>query len=269
MAGLELDRLYKLVRPVNYVILLCNTDGVVIDHRGDEHQAQQFRYWGTWLGGMWSEATEGTNGIGTCIAEQNAVSVHRSEHFRSRHIDLSCSGAPIFGPDRRLAGVLDLSSIDPQTSEHAHALTGSLSVAFARTIEERLFRDAHCRDWIFAIRTPDAAILVAVNGDQHITGVDRSRRAPPSRHWVHADPADKPGGYRTYSSAPIACSTGRERDDFWIQVQPKGSDLEWWAIVSPPEPAAGKCLHLADDASPPALPAGRPARGPPGCAKCP
>jgi len=57
----ELDHLYKLVRPARYVILLCNKDGLVIEHRGEESEAAQLRHWGTWLGGVWSEEAETAN----------------------------------------------------------------------------------------------------------------------------------------------------------------------------------------------------------------
>src|ERR1700756_4271552 len=96
----EVDRLYAIVRQEGYVVLLCNTDGIAIHHRGDEAQAEQFKSRGIWVGGVWSEGVEGTNGIGTCIAEQRPVLVHRDQHFRTRHTGLSCAGAPIFDPQR-------------------------------------------------------------------------------------------------------------------------------------------------------------------------
>ena len=93
----EIDRLYAIVRPQSYVVLLCNSDGVAIHHRGDESKAHEFKHWGIWLGGVWSERVEGTNGIGTCITDRRPVlSLHCAEHFRSRHTRLSCAGAPIF-----------------------------------------------------------------------------------------------------------------------------------------------------------------------------
>jgi transcriptional regulator of acetoin/glycerol metabolism len=92
----EINRLYAIVRQEGYVVLLCNTDGIAIHHRGDEGKAEQFKYWGIWEGGVWSEEVEGTNGIGTCIAERRPVSVHCGQHFRARHAVLSCAGAPIF-----------------------------------------------------------------------------------------------------------------------------------------------------------------------------
>ncbi len=120
----EIDQLYKVVREAGYVVLLCDSSGVAVDHRGEQAQAGLFEYWGTWLGGVWSEAAEGTNGIGTCIVEERPVNVHRSQHFRSRHKDLSCSGAPVFGADGRLIAVLDVSAIDPELSRRGACADG-------------------------------------------------------------------------------------------------------------------------------------------------
>src|SRR6202035_5015316 len=113
----EVDRLYTIVRQEGYVVLLCNTDGIAIHHRGDEARAEQFKYWGIWVGGVWSERVEGTNGIGTCITERRPVLVHCAEHFRSRHTRLSCAGAPIFDPQGGLLAVLDVSKVHQQSDD--------------------------------------------------------------------------------------------------------------------------------------------------------
>jgi AraC-like DNA-binding protein len=175
----EIGRLYEVVREAGYTILFCDTAGVAVEHRGEDVEASGFEYWGTWLGGVWSEEIEGTNGIGTCIAEERPVTVHRSQHFRSRHIDLSCSGAPIFGVDGRLMAVLDVSAIDPGRSERAHALTGALTINSARAIEERFFREHFHREWIVAIAPRadgGAGMLLAVDGNQRIVGANRLAR---------------------------------------------------------------------------------------------
>src|SRR3984893_11037948 len=150
----EIDQLYKVVREAGYIVLFCDSSGVAVEHRGEQAQASLFEYWGTWLGGVWSEEVEGTNGIGTCIVEERPVTVHRSQHYRSRHIDLSCSGAPVFGVDGRLMAVLDVSAIDSERSERAHALTGPLTVRSAGAIEERFFRERFRREWIIAVTPP-------------------------------------------------------------------------------------------------------------------
>src|SRR5215472_4055772 len=175
----EIDRLYKVVREAGYTLLFCDTTGIAVEHRGDETDASRFKYWGTWLGGVWSEAAEGTNGIGTCIAEERPITVHRDQHFRSRHINLSCSAAPVFDAGGRLMAVLDVSAIDPERSERAHALTGALTLASARTIEERFFRDGFRQAWVIAVAPPEdgaAGMLLAVDGDQRIVGANRAAR---------------------------------------------------------------------------------------------
>ena len=40
----ELDQLYTVVKRANYVVLLCDADGVVIEHRGEESEAAHFKY---------------------------------------------------------------------------------------------------------------------------------------------------------------------------------------------------------------------------------
>jgi len=175
----EIDQLYGVVREAGYTILLCDSAGVAIDHRGERAQASRFEYWGTWLGGVWSEEVEGTNGIGTCIIEERPVTVHRSQHFRSRHTNLSCSGAPVFGVDGTLVAVLDVSAVDPELSERAHALTGPLTIRSARAIEERFFRERFRREWVIAVAPPEGGalgMLLAIDSDQRIVGANRVAR---------------------------------------------------------------------------------------------
>jgi transcriptional regulator of acetoin/glycerol metabolism len=176
----ELDHLYSIVNRAGYVVLFCDRNGVAIEYRGNDARSAQFRYWGVWVGGVWSEASEGTNGIGTCIVEQRPITVHQTQHFRARHGSLSCSGAPVYGADARLAGVLDVSSIDSGLSAQSHGLTLPVVVASARALEERLFREAFARSWILAL-TPsakaDAAPLLAIDREHRIVGADVRARA--------------------------------------------------------------------------------------------
>jgi AraC-like DNA-binding protein len=176
----ELDRLYTIVRQPGYVVLLCDANGIAVDHRGSDERSAQLRYWGIWSGAVWSEEAEGTNGIGTCIAEQRPITVHQTQHFRARHISLSCSGAPVFGADGELAAVLDVSSIDPSLSAQSHALTLPLVAASARAYEERLFRERFARAWIIALAPlsdEQLAPLLAIDRDHRIVGADHCARA--------------------------------------------------------------------------------------------
>ena len=85
----------------------------------------------------------------------------------------------MFDPTGRLVAVLDCSSIDPQVSDHAHALTLAATITAAREIEERLFREVFQQSWIVAAVPCDdsgSALLVAVDHDRRIVGADQHAR---------------------------------------------------------------------------------------------
>src|SRR5438876_410035 len=132
-----------------------------------------------WLGGVWSEQVEGTNGIGTAIVEQRPVHVHCGQHFRTRHANLSCAGAPIFDAGNKLIAVLDASRIDLGQSDRTHGLVLAAVTASVRAIEERLFRNSFRRAWTIAAAPPQtsgAGLLLAVENDQCVIGADHVAR---------------------------------------------------------------------------------------------
>jgi AraC-like DNA-binding protein len=174
----EIDRLYAVLRQHGYVVLLCDRKGVAIHHRGDQSKASEFMRWGIWVGGVWSEEAEGTNGIGTCIAEQRPVLVHAGQHFRSRHTQLTCAGAPVFDSQGELVAVLDVSRVATEQDQGSLPLVLDTVAVAARAIEERLFRDYFRHAWTIAAMPGDtgAALLLAVDEHQWIRGADRVAR---------------------------------------------------------------------------------------------
>jgi len=243
----EIDRLYKVMREAGYTLLFCDNAGVAVEHRGDEADASRFKYWGTWLGGVWSEAIEGTNGIGTCIAEERPVTVHRQQHFRSRHIDLSCSAAPVFGVDGRLMAVLDVSAIDPERSERAHALTGALTVTSARAIEERFFRERFRREWVVAAAPPEegaTGMLLAVDNHQRIVGANRAARTS-----LLLDDNRLRSGVGLWSIFERDPALFRRKDatDIPTPLIIVSSDETWSALVTPPESGSAAWQQAASD----------------------
>jgi transcriptional regulator of acetoin/glycerol metabolism len=244
----EIDRLYKVVGEAGYTLLLCDTAGIAVEHRGDEADASRFKYWGTWVGGVWSEAAEGTNGIGTCIAEERPITIHRSQHFRSRHTDLSCSGAPIFGIDGRLMAVLDVSAIDPERSERAHALTGALTTNSARAIEERFFREQFRQEWVVAVAPPEggtAGMLLAANSDQRIVGANRTARTS-----LVLDDYRLRTGVSLWTVFERDRTLFRRKDaaDISTQLIVAGSDETRPALVTPPESRRAAWQQARSDA---------------------
>ena len=113
----SLDRLYLAVGGVGCCVLLADRDGVPVDRRGAAADDATFHDWGLWTGSVWSEDSEGTNGIGTCLVEQRALTIHRDQHFFTRNTALSCTTAPIYDHEGDLAAALDVSSCRADLTE--------------------------------------------------------------------------------------------------------------------------------------------------------
>ena len=174
----NLDRLYLAVGDTGCCVLFTDKNGVPVDRRGHCADDDTFQRWGLWTGAVWSEAAEGTNGIGTCLAEDRALTIHRDQHFHARNTGLSCSVAPIYDHQGRLAAALDVSSCRADLTEAFVGLIASAVADAARRIEARNFRQAFPRARIVLAPGPDlgAAPLLAIDDEDLIIGASRAAR---------------------------------------------------------------------------------------------
>ena len=174
----QLDQLFQLVCPTGCSVLLTDASGIVLEQRVTEADAGVFRGWGLCNGADWSEAAEGTNGIGTCIIEGRQVTIHRDEHFSARNTGLSCMDAPIWGPDGRLIAALDVSSARTDT-ERWNGLIAAQVAQSARQIEAAFFRASFPGARIITAQPPggdEAMLLIAVDKDDLAIGANRAAR---------------------------------------------------------------------------------------------
>ncbi|WP_175582341.1 GAF domain-containing protein [Phaeobacter sp. HF9A] len=174
----RLDALYQLVGCSGCGVLLTDAEGVVLDLRATDGDVDIFESWGLIPGADWSEAAEGTNGIGTCIAEARRVIIHRDEHFHARNTDMSCMDAPIFGPEGELIGALDVSSARADQTEGFNRLIAAQVAQTARQIEADHFRASfpQARVIVADHDSGDAAVLLAVDQDDIVLGATRGAR---------------------------------------------------------------------------------------------
>jgi transcriptional regulator of acetoin/glycerol metabolism len=177
-AGCTLDRLFQAVGDTGCCVLFTDRHGVPVDRRGVGADDETFFRWGLWTGTVWSEESEGTNGIGTCIAEERALTIHRDQHFHARNTGLSCSVAPIYDHQGRLAAALDVSSCRADLTEDFVGLIAAAVVDAARKIEARHFKSAFPRARIVLAPDTDwgASALLAIDEDDLIVGATRAAR---------------------------------------------------------------------------------------------
>ncbi|NNM61905.1 MAG: sigma-54-dependent Fis family transcriptional regulator [Steroidobacteraceae bacterium] len=143
IARAEMDSLYEQIAGSGYALLLADTNGVILCEKIDPTLKRMFNRAGLLVGAEWSERREGTNGIGTCAAEARAITIHQSDHFRSRHVGLSCSAAPIRDSHGRLVAVLDASCVNAIGTRDSQVHTVALVNTSARLIEKCLFLRRH------------------------------------------------------------------------------------------------------------------------------
>ena len=180
IAQAEMDSLYEQISASGYALLLADTFGVILCERVDPSIKTLFERAGLIVGAEWSEQREGTNGIGTCVTERRPITIHQTDHFRARHIGLSCSAAPIHDPFGNVIAALDASSLSAYGTRESQQHTVALVHASARLIEKHLFLQRYRADTVlrfhyrpeFVDLLHDGAIAVAANGT--IVAADRA-----------------------------------------------------------------------------------------------
>lgn len=177
-AAPHLDRLFQTVGGLGACIVLADADGVALERRGNAGDDRDFMAAGLWTGTAWSEAKAGTNGIGTCLAEARAVTIHRDQHFLTRNIGLSCSSAPVFGADGSLAAVIDVSTARADLPDAISGLIAATIAEAARRVEADLFSHLFPRARLVVVPDTDRALgaMLAVDAQDLVIGATRAAR---------------------------------------------------------------------------------------------
>ncbi len=133
--------LYDIVKGSGFVVVLTNEDGYILELFGDDGAGEKPMTNNFFIGASWHERDAGTNAIGTALEEQKSVQVTGPEHYCRKHHCLTCSAAPIFDPEDRLIGILDISGAC--VSAHLHTLGMVVAAAKAITAQLRIQKKNH------------------------------------------------------------------------------------------------------------------------------
>ncbi|MDA9432174.1 sigma-54-dependent Fis family transcriptional regulator [Bradyrhizobium sp. CCBAU 51627] len=174
----ELDDLARVLRDAGYCVNLADANATMLFSRlPGEADARMFLDWKIYTGSNFAETFEGTNGLGTALAEQKPILVHREEHFRAQWHMFSCAVAPLFDQAGRLAGAINITSCREDLERAAHQLALAVTMEATRRMEGAIFRD-HFRDaWIATVPGDGGSGLLAYDDDRRIIGACRSARA--------------------------------------------------------------------------------------------
>ncbi|NWB97678.1 sigma-54-dependent Fis family transcriptional regulator [Pseudomonas gingeri] len=180
IAGNEMTSLHQQLSGAGHAVLLTDARGVILNCVTAPAERKIFERAGLWLGADWSEACEGTNGIGTCLVERQSLTIHQDEHFRGRHTGLTCSASPVFDPQGELMAVLDVSSARPEVSRQSQFHTMALVNLSAKMIESCYFLRHYDNHWLLRFHLQAESVglfsegLLAFDGEGRISAVNQS-----------------------------------------------------------------------------------------------
>ncbi|MBR9885012.1 MAG: sigma-54-dependent Fis family transcriptional regulator [Oceanospirillales bacterium] len=132
------------------LIMLASADARILAMEGSNRIIDPSRLPALRQGVSWSEASRGTNAIGTAVVERRPVLINEEEHFLDTVSHFSCTSAPIIDAHGQLTGVLDMTRIG-RNSQPQDTL-GVIQLA-ARSIESRLFASQYQNRIVFAFHT--------------------------------------------------------------------------------------------------------------------
>jgi len=166
--------LSRTIAPTRYFSILTDAQGVVVDVGGAPDMRQRAVQAIARIGVDLSERSVGTTAIGAALTELHPVWLHRGEHFFEATSVYSCAGAPIFGPDGRCAGMLDLTGVQAEERPELRHLAAQM----AQRVEQALLL-AVPHDRLLQVQWPGPASAanvgrLAVDRESAIVGADRT-----------------------------------------------------------------------------------------------
>ncbi|HEV7210588.1 MAG TPA: GAF domain-containing protein [Blastococcus sp.] len=143
----------------SFLMVVTDADGVILWREGSARVLLRADALGFAPGARWTEATVGTNAIGTALAEAAPVQLFSAEHFEQAQHPWYCTAAPIHHPvNGELLGVVDVSG--PALT--LHPVIGALVETAVRLAESQLWR--HHEQRLERLRQSARGVLAGVRG---------------------------------------------------------------------------------------------------------
>jgi hypothetical protein len=143
-----LDRWQNQLSDTPMTLFLSDRVGRIVARRlGGRDQESRLDEVHAAEGFVFSEETMGTNGLGTALAENQAVMISGSQHFNDLLAPITCAAVPVVAPGGSVLGSVSLGGPVAEGSQ----LMLSLTAEIGRQIETRLRAEARPEDLALAM----------------------------------------------------------------------------------------------------------------------
>ncbi|MFL9889932.1 sigma-54-dependent Fis family transcriptional regulator [Paraburkholderia sp. RL17-381-BIF-C] len=130
-----METLHEQIVNTQSMIVLTDAEGLILHSIGDDDFLRRAEKVALRPGANWAEDRQGTNAIGTALAERCPTAIHGEQHYLAANRFLTCSSVPILDPYGDLIGVLDVTG--DYRSYHQHTM--ALAKMSVQMIENHLF----------------------------------------------------------------------------------------------------------------------------------
>lgn len=134
-----IENLYSIVsKGSGFYILFCDKDGYILDLIGDDDIIEHGKTHSLLvIGSNRNESVVGTNAIGTCIVTKKPIQLWNEEHYKTRHKDFVCSGAPFFDPEGNVVGCLNITGRYQDVHPHTLGMVTSAADGISKELRIR------------------------------------------------------------------------------------------------------------------------------------
>lgn len=129
-----MNDLFGVLRGFGFMVILADCEGTILKTLVDEGFSRQAGEVMLREGANWGEQIQGTNAIGTSLAEHKPVNIIGHEHYVMTNHNIACSAVPIFGVDGSIIGTLDATG---EANKGSKRISGMVGMA-VRSIEREL-----------------------------------------------------------------------------------------------------------------------------------
>jgi transcriptional regulator of acetoin/glycerol metabolism len=177
-----MENLYSQVKALDYVVMLCDKNGVTVDYIGNNNLNKDLKNSGLYLGSDWNERHAGTCAVGTIISELVPLTIHQQDHFDIVNTTLTCSASPILDHNGELLAVLDVSALCSPKEKASQHLLLQLVQMHAGLIEAANFLNYYNNSTILKFDTNISSLntycpnLIALDSYNVVIGANQNAR---------------------------------------------------------------------------------------------
>lgn len=173
-----IEGLYRQIGSPSSTVLLADRKGMILSALGHTDFLDRASRVALRPGVDWSEATMGTNAIGTALHSGTVVTVQGDQHYLARNRILTCVATPILAPTGGMLGILDVSSDARESLTHAEALLRTTAELIEHRLLETLdggFLTLHFHTRRDALADPLHALVVFDEGGRLVASNRKAR----------------------------------------------------------------------------------------------